>query len=107
MPIYEYLCPDCGARYEQLVGLSAPTPACPTCGGANARKLVSAAGFILKGSGWYRDHYGLRSGGSSGEGSTAGAGRTEGAAASTTAPASTTTAPAASTSGSTSGGSST
>ncbi len=68
MPIYEYEC-SCGERFEKLVRMSAPDPNCPKCNGTEVRKLVSAAGFVLKGGGWYKDHYGLKSGGSSGSSS--------------------------------------
>jgi len=54
MPIYEYRCTDCGFQDEYLQKLSeAPLTACPSCGKPTFRKLVSAAGFQLKGSGWY------------------------------------------------------
>jgi putative FmdB family regulatory protein len=54
MPIYEYRCTDCGFQGEYLQRLSeAPLTACPSCGKATFRKLVSAGGFQLKGSGWY------------------------------------------------------
>ncbi len=61
MPIYEYRCPGCGHDFEKLVKLNAPPPSCPECGREDVEKKVSAAGFILKGSGWYKDHYGLKS----------------------------------------------
>jgi putative FmdB family regulatory protein len=64
MPIYEYQCPSCGHAFEQMVKMNAPTPECPQCGGAEVKKLVSASGFILQGGGWYKDHYGLKGGGS-------------------------------------------
>ncbi len=63
MPIYEYECPSCGHRFEKLVRINAEPPPCPACEGTEVRKLVSASGFILKGGGWYKDHYGLKSGG--------------------------------------------
>jgi putative FmdB family regulatory protein len=63
MPIYEYACADCGHRFEKLVRINADAPLCEQCGGAEVRKLVSASGFILKGGGWYKDHYGLKSSG--------------------------------------------
>ncbi len=72
MPIYEYECPSCNHRFEKLVKLSAPEPACPECNGTHVRKLVSASSFVLKGGGWYRDHYGLKSGGDSGSSSSSG-----------------------------------
>ena len=54
MPIYEYRCDTCGHQEEHLQKLSeAPIPACPACNKASYRKLLSAAGFQLKGSGWY------------------------------------------------------
>ena len=54
MPIYEYRCDACGHQEEHLQKLSeAPIPACPACNKASYRKLLSAAGFHLKGSGWY------------------------------------------------------
>jgi len=54
MPIYEYRCSDCGHKLEALQKLSeSPLTDCPACGKAGLSKLVSAAGFQLKGSGWY------------------------------------------------------
>src|SRR5712664_3990783 len=54
MPIYEYRCDVCGHQEEHLQKLSeAPIAACPACNKASYRKLLSAAGFHLKGSGWY------------------------------------------------------
>ena len=54
MPIYEYRCRSCGFEKEYLQKLSdAPITDCPECGKAEMSKLVSAAGFQLKGSGWY------------------------------------------------------
>jgi putative FmdB family regulatory protein len=54
MPIYEYRCSDCGHKLEALQKLSdSPLTDCPACGKARLSKLVSAAGFQLKGSGWY------------------------------------------------------
>jgi len=54
MPIYEYRCSACGHELEALQKLSDPLLlACPTCGKPALNKLVTAAGFQLKGSGWY------------------------------------------------------
>jgi putative FmdB family regulatory protein len=54
MPIYEYRCSACGHELEALQKLrDAPLTECPSCGKAELRKQVSAAGFQLKGSGWY------------------------------------------------------
>ena len=54
MPIYEYRCSDCGYQNEYLQKVSElPMAVCPTCGHESFRKLLSPAGFQLKGSGWY------------------------------------------------------
>lgn len=54
MPIYEYRCTSCGHEKEVLQKLSdPPLTECPACGESTLGKLVSAAGFHLKGSGWY------------------------------------------------------
>lgn len=54
MPIYEYRCSDCGFQDEYLQKVSEPRlTKCPSCGKKKFEKLLSAAGFQLKGSGWY------------------------------------------------------
>ncbi len=54
MPIYEYRCASCGFQSEYLQKVSdPPRTVCPECGKATFNKLVTAAGFQLKGSGWY------------------------------------------------------
>ena len=54
MPIYEYRCTTCGAQKEHIQKMSAaPLTTCPACGAETYAKLMSAAGFQLKGSGWY------------------------------------------------------
>jgi len=54
MPIYEYRCESCGHQQEFLQKLSdAPLTVCPHCGKSTFSKMLSAAGFQLKGSGWY------------------------------------------------------
>ena len=54
MPIYEYRCDACGHQEEHLQKVSEPLIAvCPSCQKDAYRKLLSAAGFQLKGSGWY------------------------------------------------------
>jgi putative FmdB family regulatory protein len=54
MPIYEYRCPSCGFQKEHLQKMSdAPLSVCPACGTTGYAKQLSAAGFQLKGSGWY------------------------------------------------------
>jgi putative FmdB family regulatory protein len=54
MPIYEYSCGECGLQKEFLQRMNdAPLTDCPECGKPALRKMVSAAGFQLKGTGWY------------------------------------------------------
>lgn len=54
MPIYEYRCGECGFQSEFLQKISdPPLSECPKCGKGALAKLLSAAGFQLKGSGWY------------------------------------------------------
>jgi putative FmdB family regulatory protein len=54
MPIYEYRCQACGHQEEFLQRASEPPLTdCPVCRKPTFQKLLSAAGFQLKGSGWY------------------------------------------------------
>ncbi|WP_421956357.1 FmdB family zinc ribbon protein [Polaromonas sp.] len=54
MPIYAYKCESCGHTKDVLQKMSdAPLTDCPQCGAAAFKKQVTAAGFQLKGSGWY------------------------------------------------------
>ncbi|MFZ5485583.1 MAG: FmdB family zinc ribbon protein [Burkholderiaceae bacterium] len=54
MPIYAYKCGTCGHTKDVLQKISdAPLTVCPECGAATFTKQVTAAGFQLKGSGWY------------------------------------------------------
>ena len=54
MPIYEYRCSACGHQEEFLQRVSEPPlTECPVCRKPTFNKLLSAAGFQLKGSGWY------------------------------------------------------
>jgi putative FmdB family regulatory protein len=54
MPIYAYKCGSCGHAKDVLQKLSdAPLVTCPACGADAFSKQVTAAGFQLKGSGWY------------------------------------------------------
>jgi putative FmdB family regulatory protein len=54
MPIYAYKCESCGAAKDVLQKISDPALTdCPACGQPTFRKQVTAAGFQLKGSGWY------------------------------------------------------
>lgn len=80
MPIYEYRCDSCGFQKEHMQKMSdAPLSVCPACSKDSYTKLMSAAGFQLKGTGWYATDF-------KGSGS---------AAASTSKPAETSSAPAA------------
>lgn len=54
MPIYEYRCSSCGFQKDHLQKITDPVLTdCPECGKATYRKMLTAAGFQLKGSGWY------------------------------------------------------
>lgn len=54
MPIYAYKCSACGFAKDALQKMSdAPLTVCPACGASAFEKQVTAAGFQLKGSGWY------------------------------------------------------
>lgn len=58
MPIYEYECGDCGFQKEILQKVSdEPISQCPDCGKYHFIKKVSAAGFKLKGTGWYETDF--------------------------------------------------
>lgn len=58
MPIYEYQCENCGFELEKLQKLSdAPLTDCPECKQSTLQKLISAAGFRLKGGGWYETDF--------------------------------------------------
>jgi len=58
MPIYEYRCTECGHEMEKLQKISdALLTDCPDCGKPALQKLVSAAGFRLKGGGWYETDF--------------------------------------------------
>jgi putative FmdB family regulatory protein len=54
MPIYEYQCSSCGHHLEAFQKMTeTPLTECPACHQSSLAKLVSAAGFQLKGTGWY------------------------------------------------------
>ena len=58
MPIYEYQCQACEHELEKLQKLSdAPLSDCPECGKSALKKKISAAGFRLKGAGWYETDF--------------------------------------------------
>ena len=69
MPIYEYRCDSCGFQKEYILRMSdAPLTDCPECKKATFSKMVTAAGFQLKGGGWYVTDF--KSGGSNTTGAT-------------------------------------
>ena len=85
MPIYAYKCESCGHAKDVLQKVSdEPLTTCPACGAPTFRKQLTAAGFQLKGTGWYVTDF--RNGGSGASaasaGDKAGAAATAGAAAS-------------------------
>jgi putative FmdB family regulatory protein len=58
MPIYEYRCQSCGHQFDKLQKINdALLVECPVCGKSSLKKLVSAAGFRLTGSGWYETDF--------------------------------------------------
>ena len=58
MPIYEYRCENCGHELEAVQKLSeAPLVTCPKCEKDSLKKRISAAGFRLKGAGWYETDF--------------------------------------------------
>jgi putative FmdB family regulatory protein len=66
MPIYAYRCEACGHAKDVLQKMSDPVlTTCPACGAESFKKQVTAAGFQLKGSGWYATDFKGGSGGTS------------------------------------------
>jgi len=58
MPIYEYVCRDCGEELEQLQRMSDDALTdCPACGEPTLKRKISAAGFRLSGGGWYETDF--------------------------------------------------
>lgn len=58
MPIYEYSCCNCNLRFEKIQKISDPDISiCPKCSQNSIKKLISASGFRLKGSGWYETDF--------------------------------------------------
>ncbi|MCS5564653.1 MAG: zinc ribbon domain-containing protein [Methylococcales bacterium] len=58
MPIYEYECKGCGHKFEAIQRISdGALQDCPECEQAELKKLISAAGFRLKGGGWYETDF--------------------------------------------------
>jgi putative FmdB family regulatory protein len=58
MPIYEYKCELCGNAHDALQKMNAePLTDCPACQKPGLKKMISAAGFRLKGTGWYETDF--------------------------------------------------
>ena len=58
MPIYEYQCQACGHEFEAMQKMSEDAlKQCPECGELQLKKMVSVAGFQLKGTGWYETDF--------------------------------------------------
>ena len=83
MPIYEYKCSGCGHQQEYLQKVSDPlVTRCEACGQETLSKMVTAAGFQLKGSGWYATDFkgsGAKPKAASGDGAKTEGGKPEGA----------------------------
>ncbi|NYH97848.1 FmdB family zinc ribbon protein [Cupriavidus plantarum] len=103
MPIYAYRCEACGHGRDVLQKMSdAPLTDCPSCGTAGSfKKQLTAAGFQLKGSGWYVTDF---RGGSGGASAPASSSSSESSESSAAAPASSSSASTTSASSSSSGG---
>jgi putative FmdB family regulatory protein len=90
MPIYAYRCEACGYAKDVLQKISdTPLSVCPECGKDAFRKQLTAAGFQLKGSGWYVTDFRGGSGGTSAPANAGQAAEAGGANAAAAAPAST------------------
>jgi len=58
MPTYEYVCEECGHRFEKFQSMTEePVKTCPECGGRVRRLLSGGGGIIFKGSGFYATDY--------------------------------------------------
>jgi putative FmdB family regulatory protein len=78
MPNYEYLCKDCGHRFEQIRKFSdKPLRKCPECGGV-IEQVISAPAVQFKGSGWYVTDYAKKGAGSAGSSSSSSSSESDG-----------------------------
>lgn len=85
MPIYAYRCEACGFAKDVLQKVSdAPLTVCPSCSKSAFKKQLTAAGFQLKGTGWYVTDFRGGSGGTSAPAAASATGTTDSAASSTT-----------------------
>jgi len=93
MPIYAYRCEGCGFSRDVLQKVSdAPLTVCESCGKPSFRKQLTAAGFQLKGTGWYVTDF-RNGGGSSSTTSTSSPAKSESSSTSTSASGDTSTPP--------------
>ena len=98
MPIYAYRCESCGHAKDVLQKMSdAPLSTCPACGAEAFKKQLTAAGFQLKGSGWYVTDF--RGGSQAGAAAATTAAAAAGTTAATEAPAAASSSESSSTSG--------
>lgn len=56
MPIYEFICRDCGHEKELFLKTNSDDIVCDKCG-ALMKKFISKSNFVLKGGGWYNEGY--------------------------------------------------
>jgi putative FmdB family regulatory protein len=62
MPLYEFECEDCKARFERIQKFTDPNPdVCPTCGKGHIRRMFSSPAIQFKGSGFYITDYAKKS----------------------------------------------
>jgi putative FmdB family regulatory protein len=59
MPIYEFKCGQCSHQWDKLMKYGEVAKVCPDCQAPDPKKLVGNPGFILKGTGWAHDRYGM------------------------------------------------
>lgn len=96
MPIYAYRCESCGHAKDVLQKMSDPVlTTCPSCGAETFQKQLTAAGFQLKGSGWYVTDFRGSSGGTSAPATAAATGSSTAAPAAETSSAASSDTPAA------------
>lgn len=61
MPTYEYGCTNCRYEFESEQSIKEdPLKDCPACRSASLKRFISKSSFVLKGSGWAADNYGLK-----------------------------------------------
>jgi len=87
MPLYEYVCTQCGKHTEKIQKFSdTEITVCPHCGG-KLERVISAPAVQFKGGGWFADGYGSKKSGSASEGKSGGKDISASASSESTAPA--------------------